>query len=274
MLATILAMQNQPIDYSAAEAVLRAKRQSVIVPGTTLDRAFFDWCARVEFGMVEIMSLFPKGNGEAAKNRYPTEFQCPTCQQWRLEAIGKKAVSNLISAAKSGELSWRHTWEFNCDACTRAEKEAREKAYDPDHLKKFDAQIKSEQREKARQRTPQFIECYLDPKRRWNSEVSVEQRFWNMTREQVDGEMLGTAIRSLAEGEFWKTPYWTAIHGEAMRRAGNKCSICTRTEGLRIYHRGEQKLGFQHTEEGMREHLCLCERCRNTHMLKTFSPNN
>lgn len=94
-----------------------------------------------------------------------------------------------------------------------------------------------------------------------------------MTSEVVDSEMVSLAIAKIPREVFFKTPYWIAACGEALRRAAGRCSQCGRTEKLSIRLRREEWRGSIHTEQGLREILCVCERCKNTHILISNSPN-
>lgn len=221
--------------------------------------------------MVEIMSLFQKAR-DNERIRYTCDIQCPICKEWRVEECGRQKVSQVISSVKSGE-EIRCQWRFFCAACKKAEDEARERAYDPNHLEKVMHQLKTEEGEKARLRTPVFIETFLDTRRTWNAEVSDARRFETMTREPIDHAMLSTAICQMTSEVFFRTPYWIAVRGEALRRAGGTCSQCGSSTPLTVRVRKPGWKGVAHTEEGLREILCLCERCKNTHMLVSNSQN-
>ena len=141
-------------------------------------------------------------------------------------------------------------------------------------MKKYMLKLNEEQQEEARQRTPAFIENYLDPRRAWNSEMPQEKRFSSMTCNLLDGDLLATAINNMMKEDFLRTPYWVAVHDEAIRRAGNKCSLCALPSQLTVQYRSSPRLGYQHTEEGLREILCLCKRCKATHLLVKGSQSN
>ena len=267
-------MSDESIDYQAAEAVLRATRTPVIKPGAKLDRAFSDWCRTVEFGATQIMSLFPKAaETAAAKIRYQCELQCPTCEVWRIQDYGKGSVRDLVSVSKRGH-SYRDATDFDCEGCQKAKVEECKRSYDPDATKKWMQKHAEEQQEAARQRTPTFIESYLDPSRKWNPEMTQDLRFQLLTLERLDGDLLTAAINNMTEEDFLRTPYWIAVHGEAIRRAGNKCSLCALPGQLTVQYRSSPRFGYQHTEEGLREILCLCQRCKSTHLLVKGSQSN
>jgi hypothetical protein len=269
----------EPVDLSAAETFLETRRTSFIKAGAILDRSFFQWCRSSEYGAVEILSLFPKGGNKADKVKYCCEIQCPTCKEWRVESRGKVFVSELISAMKprKGRQARRaeyRAWDFECPVCAKARVEERERSYDPDHLKRFSQQLREEAQQKARERTPAFIENYLHPRRRWNDDMSAERRFATMIREELENEAVAAAVREMPREAFQRTPYWVAVSGEALRRADGKCSICGRNEPLSLHYRTHDRHGYEHTEDGLREILCLCQRCKNTHVLKTEVPRN
>jgi hypothetical protein len=257
--------QKSTADYHAAEAILNSTRSAFFQPGTKFDRTFFEWCRTIEFGMVEIMSLFPKVKGKA-RIRYTCEVQCPRCNTWRVEECGRERMRQLISLVKSGADS-RYGLRFYCAACEKVADEASKPASAPNHHDKSLLKLAANEAEKARRRTPEFIAVFLDPSRSWNAEISDENRFRRMTHEPVDSSMLFEAIRQMPLEVFVNTPYWIAVRGEALRRAGGKCSLCGTSGRLTIRFRQPGFQGSLHTEEGMREMLCLCERCKNTHVL-------
>jgi hypothetical protein len=264
-------MQETPIDYRAAEAVLMASRTSVIPAGAWLDKEFFDWCRQSEFGLVEIMSLFPK-KGHAGI-RYPCDVRCPTCERWRVQEYAKETIQKLISAVKSTEPN-REPWRFECAACNEARERERERAYESGRSHQAFEALREEEREKARKNTPRFVEKFLNLANQWPAEMTQAHRFLAITHEPADFDLLSVAIRNMPQDAFERTPYWKAVADEAVQRAGGKCSICAGGGLLALHQRTPQKLGQQHTEEGLREILCLCERCRNTHILKSPPPQS
>lgn len=268
-------MDTPKIDLEAAAALLRAKRNPLIQAGAHLDRAFFAWCASVEFGAVEIISLFPKTPNSTKSNavKYPCEFQCPRCGNWQIRPCSKEHVRYLIAAAKSGELKGHTRLELECESCKEYRRREREEQLKGDPLGAALQELRNRTEEEARQRTPAFIETYLNPRNSWPSEFAEDQRYAHMTREAVDNTAVAGIIRAMSSEEFRKTPYWSAVQSEVFGRAGNRCWLCPQTSNLSVYYRDLKAHGLEHTQEGLQELQCLCRSCRQRHA-RGMAPNN
>jgi hypothetical protein len=260
-------MGQESIDYHAAEAILNSKRIAFFQPGTRLDRIFLEWCKTVDYGMAEIMSLFPELRVKD-RLRCTCEVQCPRCKTWREEEYGRDMLSQLISFAKSGP-DWPYAERFYCTLCLTTADRAKKRPSDRRNLNKRSAK----QAEKAHKHTSEFLAKFLDPNISWNTEIPDANRFQQVTNEPVDESMLSKAIRQMRLEAFVNTPYWIAVRGEALRRAGGKCTLCGTLGKLTLRFRRPEWRGAVHTEEGLREILCLCGRCKNTHVLVSNSPN-
>ena len=247
----------------------------MIKAGARLDRHFFAWCESVDYGVSEILALFPKAGESSEKIRYSCELLCPTCKTWREKKLGRSGVQKWISYYRSAKAKSSYSiWEFECEGCEAAREEERRRSFDPDSTKKYLARLRQEEIEKARQRTPAFVGMYLKPGWVWKPEIPEDQRFPMMTREPVDDDAVAAAVRSMSKRDFLHSMYWQAVHSELMRRADGKCTICAQTEPLKICYRSYEKHGYEHTEDGLKEILCLCERCHNTYFLKTDVSRN
>jgi len=119
-----------------------------------------------------------------------------------------------------------------------------------------------------------IISQFLSPRHRWSDAIPTEQRFKTLTRKQFDDDMVAVAIRRMSWKSFFKTPYWEAVHDEALRRISQRCTVCAGKGPLRVHYRTEELHGFEHTDKGMHELLFLCKHCELTSPLrKKFDQN-
>jgi len=253
-------MSGKEIDYQAAEALLRAKRAAIIPTGASLDRKFFAWCARQDFGIAEIMSLF-QHSGKAGKMSYECEILCPKCGIWRRQRCAKSLVRELVAAVRR-EPSAFGSWELTCEGCKEAERRSRPKTDCEEARRQAAAEAQARELERARRMTPRFAEVFLDPRRGWPPETPVENRLPLMRRECFDSGLLAEAVEAMPKEDFLRTPYWKAIYGEAELRAGGKCTLCAAFCPLEFCLRMPLRPGYEHTEESLRQMLFLCGSCR------------
>lgn len=118
-------MEPQSLDYLAVESALKAKRSIAISAGDQLGRDFFEWCKSSEFGLVEIMGLFPKNRDLKAKLHFLCEFPCPECGEFRWEHIGRMKIQTLISWLKYPGRGGKGR-ELHCLRCQKRLREERE----------------------------------------------------------------------------------------------------------------------------------------------------
>ena len=264
-------MSDHAIDYRAAEVFLDARRTPFIQRGATLDREFFQWCASSNFGAVEILALFPS-SGVKKKEQLPyvCELICPACRVWFTKPFPKSLIREIIILYKRGRLR-RPTdeYDFQCPAC-EAKREAEDAAWRADphaHERSLEA-WRQRERDEATARTPAFIKFYLVPGARWNTDIPREDLYLRLRANRLDDDMVAEAIRRMPEDTFYDTPYWAAVAAEVFTRTKGRCSVCPATEDLHLLYRTMDHHGYEHTERGLGEILCLCGACQRTYVFQ------
>lgn len=253
------------VDLQAAELLLRAKRQPLISPGTYLTREFFEWCSTSGFGLVEILSLFAKtGSSIPASEKigYVCDVQCPTCKTWRVQRLPKKRVQDVISLIKGASDHYKRS-QFICAPC---------KAIEQAEYKLKQIQYVEDCRNRKAQRTESYIENYLDPAKIWRDTCPESARFQIIAGVFPDMARVAAAIVVLPYQDFLRTPYWKAVAYEVKRQAGFKCSICSGVDHPAAHHRSYHLHGYEHTDEGLKELICLCQKCHATYHYKLPLP--
>lgn len=264
-------MSNNSIDYRAAEAFLKARRAPFIRLGATLDREFFQWCVASGFGAVEILALFPP-SGEKKKEQlpYPCELTCPTCRVWFTKPYPKSLIREIIVLYKRGRLR-RPTdaYDFECPAC-EAKREAEDAAFraDPHAHKKSLEAWRQRERDEATARTPAFIKSYLTPGVRWNTEIPRDDLYRRLCGVRLNDDMVAETIHGMSDEAFHSTPYWEAVAAEVFSRTKGRCSVCPATKDLHLLYRTMDHHGYEHTERGLGEILCLCGVCQRTYIFQ------
>lgn len=258
--------------YCEAEALLRRKRETLVKPGTRLDRRFLEWCGKSEFSAAEISSLFEKASDRPA-SRYTCDVRCPVCQAWRIEVLGISSVRELIRIARKIEPDKFDTklWCAQCEEAARLRRETERNSYSNED---FIARIRAEAAQKRPERAATIVSEFLSPAHRWHEAVPQQKRFEVLTKEPFDEEVVAAKVRALSWSDFFKTPYWSAVHDEALRRVRERCVVCGRSEPLRLHYRTHDRHGFEHTDAGMRELLLLCKHCELTSPLQTKLDSN
>jgi hypothetical protein len=266
-------MIEPPFNYAAAEALLRSKREAVVKAGTRLDRRFLGWCRESGFSGTEILSLFPKVVAGQPGPRYVCDVQCPKCQNWRVEELGVSAVRHLVSWVKNPKPP-QYEFRFQCTACEAAA-EAERRNFDASRSREeLLARMKAEAAEKRKQRAEVVVTQFLSPRNHWRDDIAPQERFQILTCEEFNNDVVAAAIRRMEWSDFFKTPYWIAVHGEALRRIRQRCVVCAEVTPLRVHYRTNDLHGLEHTEKGMRELLFLCKHCEITFPLKSKSESN
>jgi hypothetical protein len=262
-----------PFEYQRAEALLRQKRETVVEPGTRLDRSFLQWCRESGFSGTEILSLFPKGGGNGREPAYKCDVQCPSCRSWRTEDLGISAVRELISVARRTE-PVEFDFKFRCASCEEAEQRRRDSERGSHSTEALLARMRSADAQKRKARAEMIVSQCLSRSHTWRNDIPEEKRFAMLTKEPFDEELVAAAIQQMAWKDFFATPYWHAVHDEALRRVRGKCVVCAGSEPLRVHYRTNDLHGFEHTERGMRELLFLCKHCEMTSALRTKWDSN
>jgi hypothetical protein len=263
-------MNDDTIDYRAAEAFLRARKSSLIKLGVTLDRKFFEWCSLSGFGAVEIMALFPQSSEKKREQLpYRCELACPTCHIWFNKDFPKSMLRELIGLYKRGPSRRCDLYRFNCAACERKrDEEHAARLANPNAGREALEAWKKREMDEARARTPEFIKTYLVPGIRWNTSIPRHDLYPRLRSAKLDDDMVAEAIRGMPPDAFYNTPYWAAVAAEVVARTKGRCSVCPATEKLNLIYRTMDYFGYEHTEQGIREILCLCPSCERTYVFQ------
>jgi 5-methylcytosine-specific restriction endonuclease McrA len=68
-------------------------------------------------------------------------------------------------------------------------------------------------------------------------------------------------LRKMPYAEYLKTEHWREVRERALRLAGHKCDLCSKTQYLRVHHRTYEHRGFEFDEDVR----VLCDDCHKTH---------
>jgi hypothetical protein len=258
-------VNSKPVDIEAAEAILKARTASLIKPGDRLDQSFFDWCKTTQFALQDILSLFVKTDGERAY--YECQCLCLKCGKSQERSWSKSDVRDFIAAVRRRKKHRLLEMKFDCDDCQAEEREERKRQIS--HAPEARAEILKQEREARRAIAVAntelfFSKGFLVVGQQWNPEFPAEQRFPAMIKGPVADDMIAAAISELSAEDFWHTPYWAAVETEVRRQAEGRCSLCASSGPLQIHFRTKERHGYEHTEQGLRDILCLCRRCRET----------
>ena len=108
--------------------------------------------------------------------------------------------------------------------------------------------------------TQDYIDAYLNSKQEWELHMTPEEKYEALTSEDIDNESIRDFIVRMDYKEFLKTPYWKGI-AQYLKSQSGGCQMCGRDIDLVIHHRSYKMHGLEHTPEGQKELIVLCNSC-------------
>lgn len=179
---------------------------------------------------------------------FKVELPCEKCGKLTLKECSKTKLQEYCFGSKR-----RNRTQFICDKCQKEEDKGKEKQRAIDAAK----------REKAKEQALEdYISNFLNPEKSWGSGMKQDiKEYWLEHSYSVNNEDIRDYILSMDYDDFLQTPYWKAIAEKIRKRAGYKCQICGEKKALSVHHRSYENHGLEHTFEGQRDLIAICQDC-------------
>lgn len=193
------------------------------------------------------------------KKPYTLEANCIECGSLMIKVMTKTDALKYLSLTKSERYAMAYEKliycnKFICDSCLRKLEEERKKMLDDQ-----DALMKKQKSED----TQSYIEKYLNPNKRFPSNVSWRNRVDTIINMNgVDEDVIKDYIKNMPYQDFLKTAYWTTISTHKKYKVAYKCSICGGKTNLSTHHATYARHGYEHRASVINEDLIvLCQNC-------------
>ncbi len=90
---------------------------------------------------------------------------------------------------------------------------------------------------------------------------------WRHSRPKMFVRQTIKALRRMPYARYLQTQHWQDIRALALRRAGNKCQLCSAKEALEVHHNSYEYRGEEHIYP--EDLVVLCEDCHSRFHDKT-----
>lgn len=111
------------------------------------------------------------------------------------------------------------------------------------------------------------VRAIIKPRLKSLDTDALDQAVWAM--QYIQNEVWSYHAAHVLEGlpyqDFLQTSYWKAVSRHIKKLAGFSCQICCSTEKLSTHHRSYRHHGWEHSEVGLADLVCLCDSCHKTH---------
>lgn len=175
---------------------------------------------------------------------HKTEFCCHKCSTKYFKNLSKTAVIGTI---------------FQIDCCEKCSSEIENERSKRYELEKEQWKIQSNEQ------TDEFINNYLNPNHKFNSENLKKSEWFYFLFNKLGGlnkEKLFEYASTMNYKSFLNTPYWQAVRQKVLKKWNYKCALCSSNENLNIHHRSYENKGRELVNQN--DLICLCNNCHST----------
>lgn len=110
--------------------------------------------------------------------------------------------------------------------------------------------------------TTEYINTICNPEYSWNEATKLGD-MWRAVHADVYQMSVESHLKTLAYGDFLKTPYWKAIAQKVRQRANWRCQMCNTKRALEVHHRSYDCHGREHDNLG--DLIAICRECHGLH---------
>lgn len=185
--------------------------------------------------------------------KYHIDIKCPRCEKIYRKTSGKIKIIEMIECMKNGS----YNSDFFCIQCEseiKNEQESKRKIRD------------REAYEREQEECDFYIANYLNPNKKFNSNVSKSEKIniiMNITLWHYElYEKIEKAVQSLEYRDFLDTPYWDGVRNYKLIKAKYRCELCGGRGKLNVHHKTYQNHGREHTKSvADKDLIVLCQEC-------------
>jgi len=239
------------IDLNLFAKILANDNSGYIEPGDVLTEEAVSLLSDPQWKISKVISLFKKHCWEGKE--LSVAVICPICGQIEMRPLTKSQTLkylNFIRKQRTGSIPQDEIDKWCCTKCAAQRQKARKKIEQKRKQSVLLAKAKA---------TKEFINYFLDPKKKW----AIEPCKWWITLVNhyvlADEHIIAKYIRQMPYSEFLKTPYWLAVAQRVKYDAKFRCQVCGSKENLNCHHRSYEYLGYEITHRS--ELICLCQNC-------------
>lgn len=192
---------------------------------------------------------------ETCENGYDVEIPCYECDELYVFNLSKARLVDFLhdygcNSKKYNRLSYKEL--FTCPNCKEMQVER----------DKIDRLLKEEElKENILARAEDFIFTFLNPKNKWKTNVSTNQKFTDIQNGlfSSDLETVINYVNKMNYKDFLQTPYWKAVSEKKVRKAQYRCELCNSQGVLNVHHRTYSHKGFEALH--LEDLIVLCQNC-------------
>ena len=199
-----------------------------------------------------IPKLFESSDGSWPPRTLLAQIECSACKELNSFGISKTELLKVISELWD-HLSSNKPRTHKCDRCL--------------YEKDLERRNLERQADKRKKEAEENMAALLDPNIYWPNDWPIQKRIDLLydSAAYMYSYDIADRIKSLPYSDFLKTPYWKAIASKKRIEQGQRCGICNSDGILSVHHRSYSLHGYEHTKDGLRDLIALCETCHSTH---------
>ena len=167
---------------------------------------------------------------------------CEKCGKMAMKQWAKTTLREYLFGKR-----FRH--KFLCEDCEQAKNNNEKKQ-------------KAINEVEAEKEVERYISYYLNPNNAWKEGTSQYEKE-NLVENVGFDNQIRDYINQMEYKDFLQTPYWKAIAGKIRRKADYKCQMCGKKTTLSVHHRSYEYHGLEHTWNGQRELIAICQDCHD-----------
>lgn len=186
--------------------------------------------------------------------KFHIEVECQECKSKAWKIVTRTAVIGFIRAVCRSNSS-----EWTCERCGSVVNQ-RQSAITAEKYKQY-LILQGDLQKEARK---ELSETFLVPGWKPSSYRKIYCKLTGLCSNAGD-EWVSDCIKSLHYRDFLNTSYWSVISYRVKSKANMKCHLCGSDKYLNAHHRDYEYHGYEHTYDGLRSLVCLCNSCHQTH---------